>query len=48
MTDNPSFEEEMGSCWLNQTRAIYPREGPKPKVCVTTTIAILPEMQIIR
>ena len=23
---------------LNQTQAIYPPEGPKPKVCVTTTI----------
>ena len=22
---------------LNQTQAIYPPEGPKPKVCVTTT-----------
>ena len=26
---------------LNQTQAIYPLEDPKPKVCVTTTIAFL-------
>ena len=23
---------------LNQTQAIYPPEGPKPKVCITTAI----------
>ena len=23
---------------LNQTQAIYPSQGPKPKVCVTTAI----------
>ena len=25
---------------LNPTQAIYPPEGPKPKVCVTTTNAM--------
>lgn len=29
---------------LNQTQAIYPLEDPKPKVCVTTTIAFLGTM----
>ena len=26
---------------LNPTQAIYPPEGPKPKVCVTTTLQLL-------
>ena len=26
---------------LNQTQAIYPPKGPKPKVCVTTYIKVV-------
>ena len=36
---------------LNRTQAIYPPEGPKPKVCFTTTIALQekhPEWNSIR